>query len=152
MILIEEVNFDQAGQVLDLVTGLLEELREEPGERVTLDRDRIMHNWEQNRDRFAAFVALAENGTPLGIVTLQEAFAIYADGTYGIINELYVPPEHRNKNVGKMLLETAKDYGRYRHWRRIDVTAPLGEKWERTVKFYEREGFVMTGPKLKFKY
>jgi hypothetical protein len=29
------------------------------------------------------------------------------------------------------------------------VTAPPGDAWKRTVAFYEANGFVFTGPKLR---
>ena len=156
MITVEQLDFEQADRVLDLVTRLLEELSDDPTTSVDLDVEKIKHGWEANQDRFTAFVALDEDNqgkeTTLGIITLQESFAIYADGSYGIINELYVLPEHRDKQIGKILIETVKEYGRQCGWRRIDVTAPLGEKWDRTVTFYLREDFVHSGPKLRFKY
>jgi len=69
-----------------------------------------------------------------------------------VINELYVLPEHRDKKIGKILFETVKEYGRQCGWRRIEVNAPLGDIWERTVAFYLREDFTHSGPKLRFKY
>ncbi|RKX31942.1 MAG: hypothetical protein DRP46_02215 [Candidatus Zixiibacteriota bacterium] len=77
-------------------------------------------------------------------------FAIYANGRYGIINEMYVPPEFRSSGFGEKLIETVKEYAKSRGWVRIDVTARPGEKWRRTVGFYKREGFTFTGPKLRF--
>ncbi len=149
MITVEEFGYEHADTALMLVGKLLEELRED-GPSVELDKKKILTDWQQFQDRFNFFVALDENNQALGIVTLAENFAIYADGACGVINELYVPPDRRGQSVGKMLIETAKEYGRFRGWKRIDVTCPLGEKWARTVEFYEREGFVQTGPRLKF--
>ena len=152
MITVEEIGIERADQIIELVTKLLDEIREEADKAVELDREKIVQDWTGNQDTFTAFVALDESEKLLGVVTLVDSFAVYAGGRYGVINELYVLPEYRNQQVGRMLVETAKDYGRYQGWKRIDVTAPLGEKWERTIKFYEREGFVHTGPKLKFRY
>jgi GNAT superfamily N-acetyltransferase len=149
MITIEEIGLERADQIIDLVAKLLDEISEGSAE---LDRQKIIQDWTGNQDTFTAFVALDDSKTILGVITLVDSFAVYAGGRYGVINELYVLPEHRNQQVGRMLVETAKDYGRYQGWKRINVTAPLGEKWERTIKFYEREGFAHTGPKLKFKY
>jgi GNAT superfamily N-acetyltransferase len=150
MILIEELGIAQADQVIGLVNKLAVELGGEDDEFGGLDKKKILADWEANKEKFVAFVAIAENGEVLGMITIAESFAIYAGGCYGAINELYVPPKHRDKNVGKMLVETAKDYGRDRGWKRLDVTAPPGDKWQRTVNFYLREGFTHTGPKLRF--
>ena len=158
MITVKQIDIEQADLVLDLVTRLLEEIREDANIPVALNVEKIKQGWEANQDRFTAFVALDEDNkenkesTTLGIITLVESFAIYADGSYGVINELYVPPEHRDKKIGKVLIETVKEYGRQCGWRRIDVTTPLGEKWDRTVAFYLRESFTHSGPKLRFKY
>ncbi|MCX6834283.1 MAG: GNAT family N-acetyltransferase, partial [candidate division Zixibacteria bacterium] len=112
MIRVEELGIENADQVIDLVTKLAVELGGEDDEFGGLDKAKILADWEASKERFVAFVAIAENGEPLGIITVAQSFAIYAGGCYGAINELYVSPKHRNKNVGKMLVETAKDYGR----------------------------------------
>lgn len=152
MITVEQLDIDEFDLVVDLVTRLLDELTEEEGEHSTPDIESIKRGWKMNQDRFTAFVAVDVDGTRLGIITMIESFAIYANGVCGVISELYVLPEHRNKQIGRVLIETAKEYGRQCGWRRIDVTAPLGEKWDRTVAFYLREDFVHTGPKLRFKF
>jgi len=125
-------------------------LREEGDDQGISDRDRVKRHWFENSSRFTAFIARNENDLPVGVITLSECFAIYAGGNYGIIDELYIVPEYRSKKIGQRLLETVKDHARQKGWKRIDVTAPAGDKWARTVRFYEREGFVFTGPKLKF--
>ena len=43
-----------------------------------------------------------------------------------------------------------KGLARESRWVRVDVTAPESPRWERTRRFYEREGFTFTGPKLKY--
>jgi GNAT superfamily N-acetyltransferase len=83
------------------------------------------------------------------VATLSIAFALYANGNYGIINEMYVVPEQRSEGVGALLIEAIKSYGLQQGWHRIDVTAPESDRWIRTKLFYENLGFVFTGPKLK---
>lgn len=85
-----------------------------------------------------------------GMLTLTESQAIYAGGKYGTIDEMYVPKVHRELNVGKKLIDKAKEIGLKKNWQRIDVTAPT-ENNERAVSFYEKKGFSFTGPKLKYK-
>ena len=79
---------------------------------------------------------------------MSETFAIYANGCYGVINEMYVVPEHRSSSIGAGLVDAAARHGRSRGWRRIDVTAPESDRWVRTRRFYQSLGFVFTGPKL----
>ncbi len=136
--------------VLDLVQRLLEELEDSPDEFQGIDRERICRDLEGAGERLMAFLALSASGEAVGVTTLFEAFAIYAGGNYGIIDEMYVAPEHRSLGVGRQLLGAVMDEGRRRGWLRIDVTAPPEKKWARTVKFYESQGFVFTGPKMRF--
>lgn len=148
MFRIEELTYDNREIVLQNVINLLAELRENLEEDAGVDKAKVVRDWLMNRDRHRVFAAL-DNDRVVGVLTLQECFAIYANGSYGIINELYVVPEYRSKGVGKTLVEKAANVARLKGWQRLDVTAPLGEKWQRTVDFYLREGFVHTGPKLK---
>lgn len=134
--------------VLDLVERLLVELEEEPEEFAGIDRTRVLADLAGAGDRVAAFLAL-ENGREIGVLTLTEHVAIYAGGRYGSIDELYVAPGHRSAGVGARLVAAAKAHGVARGWRRLDVTAPPGAAWERSVRFYEKLEFVFTGPKLR---
>jgi GNAT superfamily N-acetyltransferase len=136
-------------EVLRLVELLLSELAEGGDEFAQLDRSRTRADLEAAGDRFLALVARGGGGEALGVLTLTETFAIYAGGRYGVIDELYVDPAHRSAGVGRRLLDAAVAVGRERGWRRLDVTAPPGDAWRRTVAFYEKNGFVFTGPKLR---
>lgn len=99
----------------------------------------------------AHFVFFAEDGgKAVGIITLSECFAVYTGGNYGIINEMYVLPEYRSKNIGTLLINKAKEIAIERKWGRIDVTTPVEKKWERTKSFYLKHNFEFTGEKLKF--
>ena len=55
----------------------------------------------------------------------------------------------RSNGAGKALLEKAKEFGRRRDWKRIEVTPPDKGKWIRTYSFYIKEGFREIGPCLK---
>ena len=147
---IDRLSIDEAPIVFDYVTRLFAEIGEEGEELRVLATDQVIGAWRDIEDRFHVFAARSAANELYGILTLVQSFAIYANGPYGIINEMYVPPEHRSRGVGSRLLDAAKDFGRAKGWSRIDVTTPEAERWARTRRFYEKEGFVFTGPKLKF--
>ena len=150
MITVARATPEQLPVVLRLVQRLLMELSDDPAEFDGWDPAKVRPALEAAGDRFAALLAQTPEGQIVGVVTLTEAVAAYAHGRYGIISELYVLPSYRSHGVGQSLLDAVKDYGRGRGWRRVDVTAPPEARWVRTVEFYRRNGFVFTGPKLRF--
>lgn len=141
---------DEAGVVFELVQALLQELGEEGEDTGELDRGRLSRLWRDAPERHIVLGAFDGGATPVGLLTLDEGFAFYAHGLYGVINEIYVAPTHRSCGVGRRLVTAAKEIAGRRGWTRIDVTAPESQRWMRTRQFYEREGFSFTGPKLKF--
>ena len=81
----------------------------------------------------------------VGILALIENHAIYAEGAFGTIPELYVRPAYRSSQVGARLLAEAKHVARSRGWTRLEVTTPPLPQFDRTLGFYERQGFRITG-------
>jgi len=147
---IERLTVQDALTVFDWVLRLLQELGSEGDDLGSLDEKKVLQGWREAGERFQVFAAKTSSGQIVGVMTVVETFAIYANGNYGIINEMYTTPEFRSAGVGAMLVDAAKEYGRKRGWERIDVTAPESQGWERTRHFYESQGFAFTGPKLKF--
>lgn len=150
MITIVKATPQLTGEVLRLVGQLLTELEDQPAEFSGIDLQKVRRDLEDVQDRYTAFLAQNSDGEWIGVVTVMEAFAIYANGNYGIIDEMYVAPSYRSKGVGKQLIDAVKQHAQNRGWLRIDVTAPPEAKWARTVRFYEAQGFVFTGPKLRY--
>ena len=97
----------------------------------------------------AALLAFDEDDEIAGLITLSETLSLYAGGKIGVINELYVIPEYRSEGLGKSLLDMAKELGETRNWKRLEVTTP-GDDYQKTLRFYEREGFFKIGPRYKF--
>lgn len=92
---------------------------------------------------FAAFDE--ERACDAGFVALYESFSLYAAGAFGTIPELYVRPDYRAQRIGKALLDAARGFGIQRPWTRLEVTTPPLPQFQRTLEFYEREGFAISG-------
>lgn len=150
-ITIEQIPIETGSSVIDWVLRLFSELGEEMDDLGSLNEEKVLADWRTSHDRFYVFAAKDEHCDVIGMLTLAESFAIYANGSYGIINEMYVSPAHRGVGVGAMLLNAAKEFGMQKDWARIEVTAPESSRWQRSQRFYEKHGFVFTGPKLKFR-
>ncbi len=88
----------------------------------------------------------------VGFVSLYESYTLYSEGAFGTIPELYVRPDWRSKHIGKSLLKKAMELGREKGWRRLEVTTPPLPPFERTLRFYQANGFEPSGGrKLKVK-
>lgn len=103
-----------------------------------------------DREKYFVFVARDGSGSLAGFITLYESYALYAEGAFGTIPELYVRPEHRANGLGLRLVAQAKSFGASKGWTRLEVTTPPLPQFDRTLAFYEHEGFsVSGGRKLK---
>jgi len=97
------------------------------------------------REKYFVFVARNENAGLIGFVSLYEGYALYAEGAFGTIPELFVSPEFRSQKAGLRLVEQAKIFGSSRGWKRLEVTTPPLPQFDKTLAFYEREEFAITG-------
>ncbi len=98
-----------------------------------------------DQEKYFAYIARSETGRAAGFIALHESYALYAEGAFGTIPELYVRPDYRSNHLGFRLVSQAKTFGLSRGWRRLEVTTPPLPQFERTLAFYEREGFGITG-------
>lgn len=98
-----------------------------------------------DREKYFVFVARGGNANPVGFIALYESYALYAEGAFGTIPELYVRPEYRKNELGLRLVFQAKSFGASRGWTRLEVTTPPLPQFDRTLAFYEREGFAISG-------
>lgn len=98
-----------------------------------------------NSEKYFVFIARGASGAPAGFITLYESYALYAEGAFGTIAELYVRPEFRINKIGARLVSQVKSFGESRNWKRLEVTTPPLPEFNRTLKFYEREGFSISG-------
>ncbi len=82
---------------------------------------------------------------PVGFLTLYESYALYTQGVYGTIPEFYVRSAYRSQGIGSALLIEAKAIGHQREWKRLEVTTPPLPQFDRTLSFYQRNGFTISG-------
>jgi len=152
-IVIQRAHAGDAPAIAVLVGELLAEIMN------TIGAQAFNFNLQETTERLAAylanetyfvFVARPDGGNPIGFVALSECHALYAEGAFGTIPELYVRPEYRTRKLGTRLASEAKAFGAARGWKRLEVTTPPLPQFDRTLAFYEREGFsVAGGRKLK---
>lgn len=97
------------------------------------------------REKYFAFIARTDDGSAAGFIALSESHALYAEGAFGTIPELYVRPPYRSGAVGQRLVSEARAFGASRGWTRLEVTTPPLPQFDRALAFYEREGFSISG-------
>ncbi|NTU53392.1 MAG: GNAT family N-acetyltransferase [Chlorobiaceae bacterium] len=95
--------------------------------------------------RYMVFAAFDGSDKAVGFIALYESCALYAGGVFGTIPELYVHPEFRSLGIGQRLVKAAVRFGKSLCWKRLEVTTPPLPEFDRTLAFYEQEGFEVTG-------
>ncbi|NML15549.1 GNAT family N-acetyltransferase [Azohydromonas caseinilytica] len=137
----------EADTVAALMLALTEEICARLGVRhFDLDRDQsaaLCADWI-SRGEYVALLARMD-GRPVGFVGMSEGRALYAGGAVGTMQEFYVSPECRSAGVGRALIEAVKTHARERGWRRIEVCTPPLPEFQRSLDFYARNGFEVTG-------
>lgn len=151
---LEQASADDAPVIAVMVGELLNEIMRATGNQAfhfSLDETTARLRAFLEQGKYHVLVARdATDGNAVGFLTLCESFALYAEGAYGTIPELYVRPELRSQHVGQQLIQAARAFGHARQWKRLEVTTPQLPQFDRTLAFYEREGFsVAGGRKLK---
>jgi GNAT superfamily N-acetyltransferase len=145
---IEKAGKDDAPTVAMMVGELLDEIMTATGTPA------FNFNSEETTARVSDFIAsgryfvlIARDavGRECGFVAVYESQALYAEGRFGTLPELYVRPQYRSQGVGRRLLAGVKAFAAEQGWSRIEVTTPPMPQFERTLAFYEREGFAVSG-------
>lgn len=147
-IFIQKATTEDSKEVAIMVGELLTEISDAIGVKAfNFDLDDTKNRLKEflNNDKYYVFVARREDTKPVGFIALYESYALYAEGIFGTIPELYVRPEYRSKNVGLKLIFQAKSFGTSHGWKRLEVTTPPLPQFNRAITFYEREGFTITG-------
>jgi GNAT superfamily N-acetyltransferase len=143
---IREATAEDCDAVAELALGLYEEIGHDLPEPTARGVARTLVTSE---DRHYALLAFLPGATEaIGLLTLVESCATYAGGYFAIMQEFYVRPEFRSHGIGRELLASARRLAEERRWKRLEVTAPFGERFARSVQFYRANGFDDSGPRL----
>ena len=145
---IQRAGAQDSAEVSVMVGELLVEIMAAIGSRVfNFDCTETTARLEDllGREKYFVFVARDADGKPAGFVSLCESYALYAEGAFGIIPELFVRPEFRSYGLGRKLVSEAKTFGASRGWRSLEVTTPSLPQFNRTLAYYEGEGFSVAG-------
>ena len=96
-------------------------------------------------------IAAFDENKIVGFGALCESRSLYAEGTFGIVQEFYVMPNYRSQNVGKELIKEIVNFAKSEKWKRLELCTPPLPEFDRTVAFYQANGFEITGGhKMKF--
>jgi GNAT superfamily N-acetyltransferase len=147
-ITIKRATSDDAQEVAVMVGELLTEIMNAiniPAFNFNLDETTTRLKDFLNNEKYFVFVARSDTANPIGFIALYESYALYAEGVFGTIPELYVCPAYRKNKLGHRLVSQAKSLGTIRGWTRLEVTTPPLPQFDKTLAFYEREGFAISG-------
>lgn len=137
----------EAADIAVMVGELLQEIMDAIGEQAfRFDLADTAQRLERflREEKYFVFLAKQAEGMA-GFIALSESHALYAEGAFGTIPELYVRPAYRSKGVGESLLKAAREFAQEKGWARLEVTTPPLPQFQRTLDFYERQGFGMAG-------
>lgn len=147
-ITIHRATVDDAWKVAVLVDELLTEISHAIGvQAFNYDLEEISIKLQDliEQNKYFVFVACSGRNESIGLLTLYESYALYAGGAFGTIPELYVRPAYRSSKVGLRLLLHAREFAASKGWSHLEVTTPPLPQFDKTLAFYEREGFAITG-------
>jgi GNAT superfamily N-acetyltransferase len=147
-ITIQRATGDDAREVAAMAGELLAEIMNTIGiQAFNFDLDETAARLKNflDHEKYIVFVGRSDSVDPAGFIALYESYALYAEGAFGTIPELYVRPKYRANRLGLRLVSQAKSFGESRGWTRLEVTTPPLPQFARTLAFYEREGFSISG-------
>lgn len=139
--------------VLEGVRQLLEELRGVPGIALPAGAETVCARTIDGRARGAIYVATPAdaNRRVIGVICLSVLDAIHVGGSYGLIQDLWVHPDHRSDGAGAALVAAAENFCREHRLNNIEVCLPSHRfpRLPRTHNFYQSCGFIELGPRMR---
>lgn len=145
---IQRAGTEDAHPVAALVGALLTEIMDAIGYQafqfdLKQTTDQLQRFLQQ--ERYIVFIAIAPDEKICGFIALYESCSLYAGGSFGTIPEFYIEPKYRSQGIGSLLASKAKQFGASQGWKRLEVATPPLPQFERSLTFYQKEGFTITG-------
>jgi len=85
-------------------------------------------------------VALLVGESPVGVALVTLRPNVWYDGPVGLLDELYVEPDRRNRGLGTLLLKAAEQLVIERGGQLLDINVDSRDTDAR--RFYERHGYT----------
>ena len=99
-----------------------------------------------SREKYWVFMAKdTGSGKNIGFISLYESYALYSEGAFGTIPELFISPKYRSKKIGNALISEAVAFAKGKSWSRLEVTTPPLPQFDKTLNFYQINGFEISG-------
>ncbi|GLU51988.1 GNAT family N-acetyltransferase [Dyadobacter frigoris] len=111
------------------------------------DRESFNNVFHTNLAQDRIQYVIAElGGEPVGMGSCHTQFLLHHACVVAEIQEMYVSPQYRSKEIGKALVEKLIDFAKSKNALQIEVTS--NNVRESAHRFYEKEGFKKSHVKL----
>ena len=97
---------------------------------------------------YAGFVVYDGEDRLVGYLGMNRRFALYANGLFFQITELFVLPDMRGKGVGRALVDHVEKMAYGMGGAHIELGAPGEKTHPGTHSFYKALGYRIVGPRL----
>jgi ribosomal protein S18 acetylase RimI-like enzyme len=94
-----------------------------------------------DRFKFRVFVAVVDEKTPAGYISVGETVSLPVGLPMGTILDFWVTPEHRRRGIGSKLLDHAIEYARSQGYSHTNLLVSSTNK--EAIRLYERRGFYV---------
>ncbi|WP_159470565.1 GNAT family N-acetyltransferase [Dyadobacter sp. 3J3] len=112
-----------------------------------LDRESFNNAFHSNLSQERIRYVIAElDGEPVGMGSCHTQLLLHHVCVVAEIQEMYVVPRYRSKEIGKALVEKLIDFAKSKNALQIEVTS--NNVRENAHRFYEKEGFRKSHVKL----
>lgn len=138
---------EDAAAIAAMAVALTEEISQRLGAKtfnLDLQKTASLCHALLREEKYLALIAISE-GEAIGFVGISEGRALYAEGALATMQEFFVTPPFRANGVGGLLLNAAAELARKRRWNRLEVCTPPLPEFDRSLAFYGRHGFEVTG-------